>query len=143
MTTQVATILQAKGPEIVTVRPDDRIETLARLLAEKRIGAVPVTDRVGALVGIVSERDVMRALATDPDILGRRIDSVMTREVKTCGLADTVLSLMEMMTSGRIRHVPVLDGGRLVGIVSIGDVVKQRLAEAQFELDALKSYISS
>jgi CBS domain-containing protein len=86
---------------------------------------------------------VVRALAAQPDALDRPLAGVMTADVKTCRLEDSVLELMELMTAGRFRHLPVVEQGRLVGIVSIGDVVKQRLEEAQFELDSLKSYIAS
>jgi CBS domain-containing protein len=143
MTTRVATILQGKGRDVFTVRPEASIASLVRTLAERRIGAVPVVDEAGKLIGIVSERDVVRALASDPVALERPIGSVMTREVKTCTPDDAVIGMMEVMTRGRMRHLPVLENDRLIGIISIGDVVKQRLDEAQFELDALRSYIAS
>jgi CBS domain-containing protein len=144
MTTRVSTILDSKGYEVLTMQPQATVAALVQLLAARRIGAAPVVDEAGHVAGIVSERDVVRALADGPAALDRRLDSVMTTDVRTCGLEDSLLDLMEIMTSGRFRHLPVVDaGGRLAGIISIGDVVKQRLEEAQFELDSLKSYIGS
>jgi CBS domain-containing protein len=143
MTTRVATLLQGKGHDVVTVTPETTVGTFVRLLAEHRIGAVPVVDTAGRVVGIASERDVVRGLAHDPDLLGRAVSALMTSEVKICEMNDSVFEIMVLMTSGRFRHMPVVEAGRLVGIVSIGDVVKQRLDEAQFELEALKSYIAS
>jgi CBS domain-containing protein len=143
MTTLVATILQNKARELSTALAGDSVAAAVTLLAERRIGALPVLDAGGRLIGILSERDVVRALAADPAVLTRRVEELMTSEVKTCSLHDSVLELMGIMTRGRFRHVPVLHDGKLVGIMSIGDVVKHRLEEAQFELEALKSYIAS
>jgi CBS domain-containing protein len=143
MTTRVATLLQGKGPEVLTVTPESSVAALVKLLAEKRIGAVPVVDGAGHVAGIVSERDVVRALAADSAVLERRVEQLMTRDVKTCRLQDTVSELMEIMTRGRFRHLPVVEDGKLVGIISIGDVVKERVAEAQHEVEALTNYIHS
>jgi CBS domain-containing protein len=143
MTTRVAALLQEKGHGVLTVAPDTSVAALVTLLAERRIGAVPVVDGAGHVEGIVSERDIIKALADDKAVLERRVDTLMTRDVKTCGPKDAVVELMEVMTRERIRHLPVVENARLVGIISIGDVVKQRLAEAQFELDALTTYINS
>jgi CBS domain-containing protein len=143
MTIRVATILDGKGHDVLTVTPESSVAALVKLLAERRIGAVPVVDAAGRVKGIVSERDIVRALAADSTVLDRQIEALMTREVKTCGLQDTVADLMEVMTRGRFRHLPVVENGKLVGIVSIGDVVKQRVAEAQSEVEALTSYITS
>jgi len=143
MTTRVAALLQGKGHDVLTVTPDSSVGALVKLLAERRIGALPVVDGDGRLKGIVSERDVVRALAADSGVMERRVDSLMTRDVKTCGPQDAVVELMEVMTRERFRHLPVIENGRLVGIISIGDVVKQRVAEAQYELEALTSYINS
>jgi len=143
MTTRVATLLQGKGPDVQTVTPESSVTALVKLLAEKRIGAVPVVDGAGHVAGIVSERDIVRALAADSAVLERRVDQLMTRDVKTCRLQDTVSELMEIMTRGRFRHLPVVEDGKLVGIISIGDVVKERVAEAQLEVEALTSYIQS
>ena len=143
MTIRVATILDGKGHDVLTVTPESSVAALVKLLAERRIGAVPVVDAAGRVKGIVSERDIVRALAADSTVLDRQVEALMTREVKTCSLQDTVADLMEVMTHGRFRHLPVVENGKLVGIVSIGDVVKQRVAEAQSEVEALTSYITS
>ncbi len=143
MTIRVANILDGKGDSVLTVTPEASVAVLVKLLAEKRIGAVPVVDDTGKLTGIVSERDVVRALASDQSALASKVESLMTREVQTCILQDTVADLMEIMTRGRFRHLPVVEDGKLIGIVSIGDVVKQRVAEAQSEVDALKTYITT
>ena len=143
MTIRVATILDGKGHDVLTVAPESSVAALVKLLAEKRIGAVPVVDGTGRVKGIVSDRDVVRALAGDAAVLERKVDSLMTREVQTCVLQDTVADLMEIMTRGRFRHLPVVEAGKLIGIISIGDVVKQRVAEAQSEVEALTSYITT
>ncbi len=143
MTIRVANILDGKGKDVLTVTPEASVAVLVKLLAEKRIGAVPVVDGAGKLTGIVSERDVVRALASDPTVLASKIENLMTREVQTCVLQDTVADLMEIMTRGRFRHLPVVEDGKLIGIISIGDVVKQRVAEAQSEVEALTSYITT
>ena len=143
MTIRVANILDGKGRDVLTVTPESSVAALVKLLAEKRIGAVPVVDGAGKVRGIVSERDVVRALAGDAAVLERKVETLMTREVQTCILGDTVADLMEIMTRGRFRHLPVIDQGKLIGIISIGDVVKQRVAEAQSEVDALTTYITT
>jgi CBS domain-containing protein len=143
MTIRVANILDGKGNDVLTVTPDSSVAALVKLLAEKRIGAVPVVDGSGTVKGIVSERDVVRALAGDAAVLERKVEGLMTREVQTCVLQDTVADLMEIMTRGRFRHLPVVEDSKLIGIISIGDVVKQRVAEAQSEVEALTSYITT
>jgi CBS domain-containing protein len=135
-------LLQSKGHEVLTVTTESSVAALVKLLAERRIGAVPVIDRDGHVKGIVSERDVVRALATDAAVLEREVGALMTRNVKTCGLQDAVIDLMEVMTRERFRHLPVVEDGKLVGIISVGDVVKQHVAEVRFEVEALKSYIN-
>jgi CBS domain-containing protein len=143
MTIRVANILDGKGHDVLTVAPESSVAALVKLLAEKRIGAVPVVDGAGRVKGIVSERDIVRALAGDPTVLDRKVETLMTREVQTCVLQDTVANLMEIMTRGRFRHLPVVEDSKLIGIISIGDVVKQRVAEAQSEVEALTSYITT
>jgi CBS domain-containing protein len=144
MTAKVSDVLNRKGFEVVTVAPAQSIESAAKLLTARRIGAVPVIDARARLVGIISERDIIRGLSHHGDaVLSLPVEKLMTREVKTCGLDEPIVELMEIMTERRIRHLPVIDGGVLRGIVSIGDVVKQRLSEAQFELEQLRKYISS
>lgn len=140
----VADILGEKGGEVITVSPDDSALSLARTLAKWRIGAVLVRNADGKIVGIVSERDLIHALAKDAAaILHRKVLDLMTGEVVTCRSLDSLQSVMEKMTHGRFRHLPVIDDGELRGIVSIGDVVKLRIAEQLAEADALKAYIVS
>ncbi|HLK85318.1 MAG TPA: CBS domain-containing protein [Candidatus Binataceae bacterium] len=140
----VAAVLGRKGSQVVTVAPHDSIATLVRVLSRNRIGAAPVVDRAGRLVGIISERDVIHGLAQFGEAaIALPVERLMTEEVRTCTPEDAIVELMETMTLRRIRHLPVLRAGELAGIVSIGDVVKQRLGEAQSELDELRSYIRS
>lgn len=138
-------ILQDKGRVIIAIAHGATMGEAARLLAEKRIGAVIVTRESDGLAGILSERDVVRAVAADgPSALDRMVSVYMTRDVATCGEADTVQDLMEMMTRGRFRHVPVVDCDQaLCGLISIGDVVKTRIAETQNEANSLRDYISA
>jgi CBS domain-containing protein len=139
----VASILKHKGAKVETVRPNATLQQVCDLLATKRIGAAVVTGAAGEVVGIISERDVVHAVSQGGQgALNRSIDEIMTREVATCRLTDSSASLMETMTVGRFRHVPVVEGGRLVGIVSIGDVVKRRMEDADAERYAMRDYIS-
>jgi CBS domain-containing protein len=144
MATTVLDVLKHKGDKVVTVVPDQTIASVADVLTQNRIGATPVADQNGRLIGIISERDIIHGLAEYGDAVRQlHVDRLMTRDVVTCSLEDSIVGLMEVMTNRRIRHLPVIENGKLRGIVSIGDVVKQRLAEAQFELDELRRYISS
>jgi CBS domain-containing protein len=127
---------------VVTIGPDASVADLLSLLAEHNIGAVVVTTDGSTAAGIVSERDVVRLLQRDPGGLSSTVDSIMTTDVASCGPRDSVNELMRMMTDRRIRHVPVVDDGRLVGIVSIGDVVKSRIEQLEFEREQLESYIT-
>jgi len=142
---QVRHILQDKGRDIVAIADSATLAEAARVLAERRIGAVIVQESAGSLAGILSERDVVRAIAHDgPLALERGVGAYMTRSVVTCVEADTVEALMEMMTQGRFRHVPVLDDRqRVAGLISIGDVVKSRIAETVNEANSLRDYISA
>jgi CBS domain-containing protein len=144
MATRVSDVLKEKGHHVVTVGPEQTVASVARILTQNRIGAAPVTEQPGRLAGIISERDIIRGISEHGDsALTLPAASLMTREVRTCSPTDAIVELMEVMTNQRIRHLPVLQDGSLQGIISIGDVVKQRLAEAQFELDELRRYISS
>jgi CBS domain-containing protein len=144
MTTKVSTVLEQKGRQVVTVAPHDSVATLIRVLSRNRIGAAPVVDQAGALVGIISERDVIHGIAEHGEAaIALPVARLMTSNVKTCAPHDAIVELMETMTLRRFRHLPVMRDGMLDGIVSIGDVVKQRLKEAQSELDELRSYICS
>lgn len=139
----VAAILKAKGSDVVTVGPTATLGEIAILLSERRIGAVVVMqDR--KVLGIVSERDVVKAVArSGARALNSPVRDVMTSRVVTCGLNDSIDELMDSMTMGRFRHLPVIEDGELAGIVSIGDVVKHRIAETVMETEALRLYIAN
>ena len=142
---QVIQILHEKGRDVVALSSEATLSQAARLLAHKRIGALVVRDANGALAGILSERDVVRVVAEEGiSALARPASAYMTREVATCTELDTVEELMEMMTQGRFRHVPVLDeDNRLCGLVSIGDVVKMHIKETMREAATLRQYITA
>ena len=138
----VKAILSRKGTDVVTVEPKASLTETVKMLAQKRIGAVVVTGLDRRVIGILSERDIVRAVGErGPQVLDETVDSVMTRKVVTCAEADTVGAIMERMTAGKFRHLPVVEDGRLAGIISIGDVVKSRLEEIEKESEALKEYI--
>lgn len=142
----VKSVLAAKshdlGGDIISIEPTANLAAAARLLAAHRIGAVVIRGAGGRLAGILSERDIVRAVAeSDAAALGQSVGQVMTREVVTCGPNDSVASLMERMTVGKFRHMPVVENGQMVGLVSIGDVVKQRVGEIEQESEAMRDYI--
>jgi CBS domain-containing protein len=140
----VRAILTLKGRDCVTIAPDATLKEAAQSMGKHRIGSLVITGAERRVVGILSERDIVAALATHGEgALARQVGSVMTREVVTCGEDETIPNLMQRMTAGRFRHVPVVERGALVGIVSIGDVVKYRVAELEREHDALKEYIAT
>lgn len=139
----VKNMLDAKGRDVVTVSPDKSLLQVAGILHERKIGALVVTGVDGRIAGIFTERDMVRALAEKgAAILDQPVSSVMTVNVQTCREETTVNALMEMMSSGRFRHVPVEDRGRLNGIISIGDVVKSRIREVEMEAEEIKAYIA-
>jgi CBS domain-containing protein len=135
---KIAAILATKGADVETIWPDRRVREAVALLARRNIGALVVVDETRAPVGIMSERDVVRAAATDEAILTRRVSDIMTRHLVTASPDDDLLSVAHVMTERRIRHLPVVQAGRLVGIVSIGDVVKAQRDQYQGELDTLQ-----
>jgi CBS domain-containing protein len=139
----VRSILERKGRAVATIRPDASVEAAVALLRLKGIGAL-VVSRDGALVeGIISERDVVRAMAeSGSEIGGMRVSALMSSEVVTCGEADSIAELMRLMTERRIRHLPVIAHGALAGIVSIGDVVKSRIEEVESESAAMRELIA-
>jgi CBS domain-containing protein len=140
----VARILKDKGRSVVTASPEDSLRKIVETLAAERIGALVVCDRDRHVKGIISERDVVRMLAANgAAALDQPVSLYMTKEVRTCKEADTVGWLMEEMTSHRFRHMPVCEAGRLIGIVSIGDVVKQRIAVAELEAASMREYIAT
>ena len=143
----VKTILAAKasgalGGDVICIEPTATLAAAAQLLSKRRIGAVVIAGAGGRLAGILSERDIMRSLAEHgAAALDLTVGQVMTREVETCSEDDTVAEIMERMTSRKFRHLPVVSGGKLIGLVSIGDVVKQRVEEVERESEALRDYI--
>ena len=140
----VKAILSIKGTEVHTIEPTTNLATAVKILGERKIGALVVTGPDRRVVGIVSERDIVQELAAHGAAsLELSLTDVMTRKVMTCSTSDTISSVMEKMTQGRFRHLPVIEQGRLIGIVSIGDVVKHRLAEMEHEQSALRDYIQT
>jgi len=139
----VAAILRHKGYEIASIPPTATIAEVARTLSQRRIGAVLVMDSADQLLGIVSERDIVTSLAANgATTLEMTAGQLMTRTLKTATPRTTVAEAMEMMTAGRFRHLPVVENGALVGLVSIGDVVKARILQQESEVDSLKAYVS-
>ena len=140
----VKTILSRKGRNVVTIEPSATLEAAIATLAKHRIGAVVVLGADRRVIGILSERDIVRAFAEfGANALTKRLAQVMTREVATCEEAETAVSIMERMTTGKFRHIPVVERDQLVGIVSIGDIVKHRLWVMEQESAALREYIQS
>jgi CBS domain-containing protein len=140
----VETILRNKGNWVATIRPDVTIAEAVDMLRRERIGAIVVSEDGNSVDGILSERDIVIALAdAGTDLLSRKVDEIMTRDVAVCEPGDTVGELMAEMTNRRIRHFPVVIDGRLCGIVSIGDLVKNRLEEVVSEADSLRNFITS
>lgn len=140
----VAQMLKGKGGRVITVAPDDTVAKAAALLAENRIGAVVVSGGGGSIAGILSERDIVRHLAAHgAACLDAPVRDLMTVKVVTCRLNDSVNEIMARMSQGRFRHLPVVEHGALTGIISIGDVVKARVAEIETEAQALREYITT
>jgi CBS domain-containing protein len=140
----VKSILAAKGGEVISIEPTATLDTAVETLARHRIGALLVLGPDRRVIGILSERDIVRVLAErGADVLAQPLAQVMTRKVVTCSPADSVGVLMERMTTGKFRHLPVMEQDKLIGIISIGDVVKHRLMEMEQEQAALKDYIQT
>ena len=143
----VKAILAAKtsgalGGEIITIEPTVDLETAAKTLAVRRIGALLVLGAGGHIAGILSERDIVRAIAEHGGaVLGLPVGQAMTRDVVTCDENDDIASVMERMTTGKFRHMPVMASGKLIGLISIGDVVKQRVDEIERDAEAMRNYI--
>lgn len=139
---KITDVMRGKpSQDVVTIRPDATVRDLLTLLAEHNIGAVIVSGEGAGVDGIVSERDVVRKLHDDESVLDAPVQQIMTAVVQTCEPGHDVDALMAQMTEHRIRHVPVLDEGRLIGVVSIGDVVKSRITQLEFERDQLDHYV--
>ena len=140
----VETILRTKGRSVVTIGVEATIEDAVQLLRRRGIGAIVVSDDGATVQGILSERDIVHALADEgARLLARPVSALMTRQVFTCKPGDSIAELMAEMTDRRIRHLPVIENGRLAGIVSIGDVVKNRLDEVESEASSLREFIAS
>ena len=136
-------ILERKGSAVTTIKPGATIAEAARLLAEARIGAIVVSEDGAGIDGILSERDIVRVIGTDgPAMLDRPVSAAMTANVVTCKPEDRLNVLMSMMTQRRIRHLPVVDNGRMTGVISIGDVVKERMDEIEADAAAMRDYIT-
>jgi CBS domain-containing protein len=139
----VARIINEKGRDVVTIGPGASLAEVAALLSEKRIGAVVVIDN-GELLGILSERDIVRGLARHgAEVLNKLASDCMTSRVVTCRPEDTINDVMQKMTTGRFRHLPVIENGALAGLVSIGDIVKRRIEEVEREAEQIREYIAT
>ena len=140
----VTTILGEKGFDVITTNPDATLLDVAKILREHGIGCIVVQDAKGGIAGIVSERDLVRAIAASGvDILKAPVSRCMTKKVVTCQKTDTIEALMAAMTDGHFRHIPVVDGSKLIGLISIGDVVRSRIAETELEAAAMRDYIAT
>jgi CBS domain-containing protein len=140
----VAAILKMKGREVFTASPDLPLLDIAELLGAHRIGCIVIADGDGKVAGIVSERDIVREIArAGSKVLKEPVEVCMTKTVVTCRESDTIDMLMAEMTAHRFRHLPVVERGQLVGLVSIGDVVRMRIAEAEMEAAAMREYIAT
>jgi CBS domain-containing protein len=140
---RIRELLRTKGFHVITVRPSATVLEVVGLLKEYNLGAVVVSPDGREVVGIVTERDIVRRLLEGTDFLSGPVSAIMTSDVQTCSAQDSVRSLMTTMTEQRIRHLPVVDdNGRLTGIVSIGDAVKSHITEIEFERDQLEGYVS-
>ncbi|HBK90567.1 MAG TPA: inosine-5-monophosphate dehydrogenase [Parvularcula sp.] len=141
---KVINILQSKGVDVFAVSPGMTLKEAVDVLGEKNIGAVIVKDGGGKVTGILSERDVVRRIRTDgPAVLTKTVAECMTPSPITCGPDALLDEILEKMTNRRIRHLPVVDSGRLIGVISIGDVVKRKIDNAEREAAALREYIAS
>jgi CBS domain-containing protein len=139
----VRAILDSKGHHILSVEPEAKLSAAVKILGERKIGAVLVMSK-GRIEGILSERDIVRVLSErGGNVLDEAVGEVMTRKVVSCRQSDTVAAIMETMTTGKFRHLPVVDGDRVVGLISIGDIVKWRVQEYENEQEALRQYIKT
>jgi CBS domain-containing protein len=140
----VRTILDTKGHQVESIQPGAKLSAAVKILGEKKIGAVLVLNIAGSIEGILSERDIVRVLGErGAAVLDEPVSNVMTRKVVSCRQSDTVSAIMEMMTLGKFRHLPVVEDGKVVGLISIGDIVKWRVQEYEREQEALRDYIKT
>ncbi|MFQ5972912.1 MAG: CBS domain-containing protein [Alphaproteobacteria bacterium] len=141
---KVESILKTKGTRVVTTRPHTTVMTLVNMMKLERVGSAVVSDDGVRVLGIVSERDIVNGLTSyGADLLQRRVEEIMTRDVLTCSRDDSVKAIMALMTRRRVRHIPVVENGELRGLISIGDVVKNRLEEIELETGVLRDYAAS
>lgn len=141
---KVESILKTKGTRVVTTRPHTTVTTLVNMMKLEGIGSAVVSDDGVRVLGIVSERDIVNGLTSyGADLLQRRVEEIMTRDVLTCSRDDSVKAIMDLMTRRRVRHLPVVEDGELKGLISIGDVVKNRLEEIELETGVLRDYAAS
>jgi CBS domain-containing protein len=139
----VRSILDSKGHQVLSVEPDAKLAAAVKILGERKVGAVLVMNE-GRIEGILSERDIVRALSErGAGVLDESVNAVMTRKVVSCRESDTVAGIMEIMTLGKFRHLPVVEEGKVVGLISIGDIVKRRVQEYETEQEALRDYIKT
>jgi len=140
----IGNILKVKGRAVSTARPADTVQEIASRLAQRKIGAIVIVGEGGLVSGIISERDLIRVIGQNgAKALQMPVADVMTRDVVTCQESTTVDEVMEIMTRGRFRHLPVVEDGGLVGIVSIGDIVKHHIAEVELEVSAMRGYFAT
>ena len=140
----VKAILDLKGREVATVRPGETLHNAAKMLTEKKIGAIVITHEDGRIAGILSERDIVGVVARgNGGVLEKPVSSVMTAKVEVCAESNTINQVMEVMTRRRFRHMPVEVDGKLAGIISIGDVVKRRMEEVEREAEQIRNYIAA
>ncbi|MFD1198484.1 CBS domain-containing protein [Brucella gallinifaecis] len=140
----VRSILEKKGKDVVVIKPDDTLSRAIAILAQHKIGALVVCDEAGHIKGILSERDVVRAIASmNAEIATHLVSEFMTSKVQVCHEYHTINQVMEIMTHNRFRHMPVEENGKLAGIISIGDVVKRRIEDVEREAEEIRSYIAT
>ncbi|MBO0663405.1 CBS domain-containing protein [Jiella sp. MQZ9-1] len=140
----VGHILSVKGSEVYTLDAKATLAETVSVLAERRIGAIVLVDGRGGVAGIISERDIVRVLAkSGAEVLDKPVGEAMTVKVKTCGLETPIDDLLATMTKGRFRHLPVVENGRLVGLVSIGDIVKNKIEQAERDAEKMREYIAA
>jgi CBS domain-containing protein len=138
---KISRILSTKGSDVIGVRQDQQVREAVAVLVGRNIGAVVVLDEAGQLVGILSERDIVRRAAADEQVFDLKVADIMTRNVISCLPQDEIMSVANTMTERRFRHMPVMDGGRLVGVISIGDVLKAQRDQYRGEIDTLETQI--
>ncbi|WP_417671799.1 CBS domain-containing protein [Roseibium sp.] len=139
----VAAILNGKGRDVFSEKATTALSKICQVLAEKGIGAILITDNDGHIEGIISERDIVKAIGRQgPKALDLPVGDIMTRSVVTCVEEDTINDVMNKMSQGRFRHVPIVKDGKVAGVISIGDVVKHRIAQVEQEAEQMRSYIS-